>query len=137
VGVGLTWNLFDGLRRESGVSRAESERRRAEEYYRGEVDQATYRAAQAYLEIREAQRRAEIARAAVQAAEEGMRLIRNRYENQIGRMIDVLDAQTDLDRARAEEVRAENDVRQSRARLLYITGTLMAWAMPDGKESRP
>jgi outer membrane protein TolC len=137
VGVGLTWNVFDGLRRESGVSRAESERRRAEERYRGELDRATYQVAQAYLGIREAQRRVEIARAAVQAAEEGMRLFRNRYENQIGRMIDVLDAQTALDRARAEEVRAENDARQSHARLMFVSGTLMAWAVPEGEEARP
>jgi outer membrane protein TolC len=79
----------------------------------------------------------EIARAAVAAAEEGMRLIRNRYENQIGRMIDLLDAQTALDRARAEAVKAENDARQSRARLMYASGTLLSWAAPEGKEARP
>jgi outer membrane protein TolC len=137
VGVGLKWNVFDGLRRESGVSRAASERRKAEEYYRGEKDQAAYQVAQAYLGIREAERRGEIARAAVEAAEEGVRLIRNRYESQIGRMIDVLDAQAALDRARAEAVKAENDVRQSRARLMYASGTLLAWAVPEGKETRP
>jgi outer membrane protein TolC len=135
--VGLKWNVFDGLRRESGVSRAASERRKAEEYYRGEKDQAAYQVAQAYLGIREAERRGEIARAAVEAAEEGVRLIRNRYESQIGRMIDVLDAQAALDRARAEAVKAENDVRQSRARLMYASGTLLAWAVPEGKETRP
>jgi outer membrane protein TolC len=137
VGVGLSWNLFDGLRRESGVSRATSERRRAEERYRGEVDQAAYQVAQGYLGIREARRRLEIARAAVEAAEEGVRLIRNRYENQIGKLIDLLDAQTALDRARVEAVRAENDVLQSRARLMYATGTLLSWAAPEGKEARP
>jgi outer membrane protein TolC len=137
VGVGLTWNVFDGLRRESGVSRAASERRKAEEQYRGERDRAAYQAAQAYLGIREACLRAEIARAAVEAAEEGMRLIRNRYGNQIGRMIDVLDAQTALDRARADAVKAEYDVGQSRARLMFASGTLLAWAVPEGKETRP
>jgi len=137
VGVGLKWNVFDGLRRESGVSRAASERRKAEEYYRGEKDQAAYQVAQAYLGIREAERRGEIARAAVEAAAEGVRLIRNRYENHIGRMIDLLDAQTALDRARAEAAKAENDVRQSRARLMYASGTLLAWAVPEGKETRP
>jgi outer membrane protein TolC len=137
VGVGLTWNVFDGLRRESGVSRAASERRKAEEQYRGERDQAAYQVVQAYLGIREASLRAEIARAAVEAAEEGVRLIRNRYGNQIGRMIDVLDAQTALDRARAEAVKAENDIGQSRARLMFASGTLLNWAVPEGKETRP
>jgi len=137
IGVGLKWNVFDGLRRESGVSRAASDRRKAEEVYRGERDQASYQVVQAYLGIREAQLRGEIARAAVASAEEGMRLIRNRYENQIGRMIDVLDAQTALDRARAEAVKAENDLGQSRARLMFASGTLLSWAVPEGKETRP
>lgn len=137
VGVGLSWNLFDGLRRESAVSRAASERRKAEEQYRGEKDLASYQLAQAYLEVREAQRRAEIAGAAVEAAEEGTRLIRSRYENRLGRMIDVLDAQAALDRARAEAVKAENDVRRSRARLMFASGTLLEWAAPEGKEARP
>ena len=137
VGVGLKWNVFDGLRRESGVSRAASERRKAEEFYRGERDQAAYQVAHAYLGIREAERRAEIARAAVESAEEGMRLIRNRYENHIGRMIDVLDAQAALDRARAEAVKAENDVRRSRAGLMFAAGTLLSWAVPEGKEAKP
>jgi len=137
VGVGLKWNVFDGLRRESGVSRAASERRKAEEAYRGERDQASYQVAQAYLGIREARLRVEIARAAVEAAEEGVRLIRNRYENHIGRMIDLLDAQTALDRTRAEAVKAENDLGQFRARLMYASGTLLSWAVPEGKETRP
>jgi outer membrane protein TolC len=137
VGVGLKWNVFDGLRRESGVSRAASERRKAEEVYRGEREQAAYQVVQAYLGIREALRRAEIARAAVEAAEEGVRLIRTRYENHIGRMVDLLDAQTALDRARAEAVKAENDLGQSRARLMFASGTLLAWAVPEGKGTRP
>jgi outer membrane protein TolC len=136
VGVGLSWNIFDGLRRESAVARAASERRKAEEYYRGEKDLASFHVAQAYLEVRGARRRSEIANSAVKAAEEGSRLIRSRYENQIGRMIDVLDAQAALDRARAEAVKAENDVRRSRARLMFASGTLLEWAVAGGKEER-
>ncbi|MBI5576020.1 MAG: TolC family protein [Deltaproteobacteria bacterium] len=136
AGVGLSWNVFDGLRREAAVSRAASERRKAEENYRGEKDLASFQVAQAYLEVRDAQRRAEIAGAAVAAAEEGARLIRSRYENQIGRMIDVLDAQAALDRARAEAVKAENDVRRSHARLMFASGTLLEWAFREGKEAR-
>ena len=137
VGVGLSWNVFDGLRREAGVSRASSERRKAEEQYRGERDNAAFQVAKAYLGVREAQRRSEIARAAVAAAEEGLRLIRTRYENHLARSLDVLDAQTALHQARADAVKAENDVRHSRARLMYVSGTLLSWAAPGEKEGRP
>ena len=137
VGVGLSWNVFDGLRREAGVSRALSDRRKAEEVYRGERDKAAFQVARAFVELRDAQRRAEIARAAVAAAEEGLRLIRTRYENHLGRLLDVLDAQTALNQSRADAVKAENDVRQFRARLMYVSGTLLSWAAPEEKEARP
>jgi outer membrane protein TolC len=136
VGVGLKWNLFDGLRRESGVSRAAAERRKAQEVYRGEKDRAVFQVTQAYLGIREAQRRVEIARATVASAQEGVRQIRARYENHLGRMIDVLDAQAALNQVRADAVRAENDLRQARARLMYVSGTLLSWAAPSEKETR-
>jgi len=136
VGVGLKWNLFDGLRREAGVSKAALERRKAQEYYRAERDQAVFQVTQAYLGIQEAQRRVEIARAAVASAGEGMRQIRARYENHLGRMIDVLDAQAALNQARADAVKAENDLRQARARLMYVSGTLLSWAAPWEQENR-
>jgi outer membrane protein TolC len=135
VGVGLKWNLFDGMRREAGVSRAASERRKAEEQYRGERDNAAFQVADAYLGVRDARRRSGIVRAAVASAEEGLRLIRARYGNQLARLLDVLDAQTALNRARADAVKAENDLRQSRARLMYVSGTLLSWAWPEEKEA--
>jgi len=54
-------------------------------------------------------------------------------------MIDLLDAQTALNGARADGVRAENDLLHSRARLEAASGTLLSWAMAagpaaDGKE---
>ncbi len=128
IGVGLRWNLFDGLQRESAVSRAAHERRMAEERHRGQRDLASFQVTRAYLGIREAGRRVEIARAAEASAAEGVRKIRARYENQLGRMIDVLDAQSALDQVRADAVKAENDLRHSRARLLHVTGALLPWA---------
>jgi outer membrane protein TolC len=136
VGVGLKWNLFDGLRRESGVSKAAFERLKAEEYYRGERDRASFHVTEAYLGIREASQRVEIARAAVASAEEGVRRIRVRYENQLGRMIDLLDAQAALHQVRADAVKSENDLRHSRARLMYVSGTLLPWAAPEEKGNR-
>lgn len=128
IGVGLRWNLFDGLQRESAVSRAAFERRKAQEQHRGRTDQASFQVTRAYLGIREAGRRVEIARAAEASAAEGVRKIRARYENQLGRMIDVLDAQSALDRVRADAVKAENDLRHSRALLLHVSGGLLPWA---------
>ena len=131
VGVGLTWNLFDGLRREAEVAKASAERGKAREHYRGAEDFAVFQVTQAYLLLEEAARRVEIARAAVASAEEGTRLVRSRYENQLARMIDLLDAQTAQNGARADLVGAENDLQQSRAQLEYASGTLLSWALPE------
>ncbi|NJD62212.1 MAG: TolC family protein, partial [Deltaproteobacteria bacterium] len=136
VGVGLTWNLFDGLRREAAVARSSAESGRAKAYYRGAQDAAAFQVTKAYLGAREAGSRVEIARSAAAAAEEGLRLIRARYENQLARMSDLLDAQSAANAARADLVKAENDLRQSRAELLFATGRLLPWALP-GSEDKP
>ena len=138
VGVGLTWNIFDGMRREAELGKAVAARRQAQAYDRGKRDQAAFEAAQADLGVKEATLRAEIARAALASAEEGVRLLKSRYENHLGRMVDLLDAQTALDGARATRIRAENDVRLSRAQRLYASGGLLSFAAPaeeNGKEN--
>ena len=137
VGVGLTWNLFDGMRREAELGKAVAERRRAQAYHRGMRDQAAFESAQADLGVKEATLREEIARAALASAEEGVRLLKSRYENRLGRTVDLLDAQTALDGARAARIRAENDVRLSRAQRLYASGGLLSFVAPseeNGKE---
>jgi len=136
VGVGLTWNLFDGMRREAELGKAAAERRRAQAYHRGMRDQAAFEAVQADLGVKEATLRGEIARAALASAEEGVRLLKSRYENHLGRMVDLLDAQTALDTARAARIRAENDVRLSRAQRLYASGGLLSFAAESEKNGK-
>ena len=136
VGVGFRWNLFDGMRNEASVARARGESGKAKEQLRGAGDRASFQVSQAYLSVIDAESRLAIAREAVAAAEEGVRLVRARYENQLGRMIDVLDAQSALDGARAGQVRAANDLRQSRTDLEFATGTLLPWAMQGLAQNR-
>lgn len=137
IGVGLSWNLFDGTRREAAAAKAEAESRAARERLRGAQDFAAFQVAQALLAVEDAKARAAIARAALSAAEEGARLVKARHENQLARMIDLLDAQSALDTARADVVRAENDLLRARADLEYATGTLLAWAQGTRASSGP
>jgi len=136
VGVGLTWNIFDGMRREAELGKAVAERRKAQATHRGMRDQAAFEAAQADLGVKEATLREEIARAALASAEEGVRLLTSRYENHLGRMVDLLDAQTALDGARAARIRAENDVRLSRAQRLYASGGLLSFVAPNAEHGK-
>jgi outer membrane protein len=82
----------------------------------------------AWLAVDDAERRVAIARAATSSAEEALRLVRTRYENQLGRAIDVLDVQAALNGARADLVRAENDLLRAHADLELAAGTLLSWA---------
>jgi outer membrane protein TolC len=86
--------------------------------------------------VKEATLRAEIARAALASAEEGVRLLTSRYENRLGRMVDLLDAQTALDAARAARIHAENDVRLSRAQRLYASGGLLSLVAPNAEKGK-
>jgi outer membrane protein TolC len=124
------------LSREAEVGKASAERGKVREYYRGAEDFAAFEVTRAYLAVEESSRRVEIARAAVAAAEEGTRLVKARYENQLERMIDLLDVQTAQNAARADLVRAENDLLQSRAQLEYASGGLLSWALPGSEGSR-
>jgi outer membrane protein TolC len=128
VGLGLRWNLFDGMRKEASTARARVERGRAKEQLRGMGDLAAYQVSEAWLAVADAGARVAIARESVGAAEEGVRLIGARYENQLGKMIDLLDAQAALDGARAGLVRAGNDYVTAQAELEFATGTLLPWA---------
>lgn len=132
VGVGLRWNIFDGLRREAAVGRARAFRERADENYREARDHAAFQVSQAYLFVQEADLRVGIAKAAADAAEEALRLVKSRYGNELARMVDLVDAQAAANASRADLVRAENDVRQARADLEYAGGTLLSWALPGG-----
>ena len=124
------------MRREAEIGKALAERRRAQAYDRGIRDRAAFEAAQADLGVKEAVQREGIAQAALASAEEGVRLLRSRYENHLGRLVDLLDAQTALDGARAAGIRAENDVRISRAQRLYASGGLLPFVAPQGENGK-
>ncbi|MBF6058187.1 MULTISPECIES: TolC family protein [Thiomicrorhabdus] len=61
---------------------------------------------------------------AVKQAEEALELIMRRYENGVATMTEVLLAQTQLDKARADLVSANYDVNVYKAKLRLFTGTM-------------
>ncbi len=106
VGVGVTWNLFDGGRSRAAEAQAEAGARQAESYLAAITKEARYRVHEAWLRWQEAGAGIAIAAGALEAAEEGVRLVRMRYENGLAPMVTLLDAQSALNRARADLARA-------------------------------
>jgi outer membrane protein TolC len=77
------------------------------------------------LRREEAAKRREVARHAISDAEEGVRLIGRRFENSLGTMVELLDAQTALNRARAQLVENESNYALATARLFHVAGIFL------------
>lgn len=121
----LRWELFDGTKREHEISKAKHRMAETEEYLHGLKKAVAFRVYEAYLGVEEAMKNVELSRAALKTAEEGRRLVKVRYENALSPIVDLMDAQVNLDHARANLVAKENEYRIAAANLSYESGTIL------------
>ncbi|AMV73931.1 TolC family protein [Desulfuromonas carbonis] len=133
VGAGLTWELFDGLRRSGSIERTAAQQRaarlQAEELRRAVALQTR----EAELRANEAQLQRDSAQAAVAAAEESQRLLLQRYENGLSPLSDLLASQAALDQARSVLVRASGQMLLARGNVQLQKGLFLKMMLP-GKE---
>jgi outer membrane protein TolC len=122
VGIGLTWRLFDGFRTKAAKAQAEAGALQAESYLAAMTKEARFRVREAWLRLKEAEAGIAIAASALAAAEEGVRLVRVRYENGLAPMVTLLDAQSALNRARSDAARARAGVASAKGELLFRAG---------------
>jgi len=128
----LRVNVFDGLSREKTRSKSVHQAREAEEYLEGFRNKVRFEVHEAFYEVEEAEKKYELAKAAAQSAEEGVRLISKRYENSLAPLVSLLDAQTALDSARASVVEAHGSLNSSLARLGFVSGRLLEGIAESG-----
>jgi len=121
----LRWELFDGISRESERKKAQFHMAEANERLRGLKEFVAFKVEEAYLVIEEAKKNAELSLAAMKSAEEGHKLVKSRYENSLSPIVDLLDVQLNLNRARADAVARENDYKLAIISLSYESGTIM------------
>ncbi|WP_461829658.1 TolC family protein [Aquifex sp.] len=124
VGVGLSWAFNLGF---SPIYKAKSfkEKRLSVTHQREllkkaiffEIDKAFKEYENALYSLRSAESR-------VKQAKEVVRVLQKRYENGMARMVDLLDAQTQLDMARLDYVKALRDCNVARAKVLFSGGIL-------------
>jgi outer membrane protein len=125
VSAFLRWNLFDGAKREYERSKAMHQAKQVQEHLLGMKKAVAYGLYQAQLGVEEATANLELAREALKTAEEGTRLVQMRYENSFSPIVDVLDSQVVLDRARAGLVARENEYRVAVLNLGWESGTIL------------
>jgi outer membrane protein TolC len=121
----LRWELFDGTKREYERAKAKYKAAETEEYLNGLKKAVAFKVYEAYLGIEEAKKNVELSRNALKTAEEGKRLVKIRYENALSPIVDLMDAQVNLDHARANLVAKENEYRLSVINLSYESGTIL------------
>ncbi|KWT82959.1 TolC family protein [Candidatus Magnetominusculus xianensis] len=125
IGVYMKLNVFDGFRREAQLAKARLEAAEAGEHLNGIKKQAAYEVYEAMMSLDESQKRLSLTRDALSAAEEGVRLIEKRYANSLAPMVSLIDAQTALDKVRADAAAAEGQYLVSTATLEYTGGRIL------------
>ena len=126
--VTLRWNLWNGGETKARVeqarfaeSRAEALRKRADSAIQLEVRKA-------YLDVRAAAQRVEVASAAAAEAQEAHRIIQNRHQAGLTTVTELLRSETALAAARTRRLAAIYDHRVAEAALQHAAGTLVAGA---------
>jgi outer membrane protein len=124
VGAVLRVNLYSGSRvsaqtaaAKADLSKVAARRRALELGVRVETQRAFYQAQSTWKSIT-------VARQAVDQAEEGLRIVANRYSSGLLTIVDLLDAQTALQQARTHHFKAMHDYRVARIELALAAGTI-------------
>jgi outer membrane protein TolC len=84
-----------------------------------------YEVREAWLRRIEAEKRLAVSRSAVVSAEEATRLLSRRFENGLATMLELLDAQTALNQARANLVESENNLLLATGRVYFSAGIFL------------
>ena len=122
--VGLHWNLFNGLGDKARIEesshwleRAHADEQRVDSAVRLEVRRA-------WADLRAAQERIEVAKAAVAEAEESLRITQNRYEAGMSNVTDLLRNETVVLESRTRYLTAVGDQRIAATMLDLAAGRL-------------
>jgi outer membrane protein len=120
--LGLSYPLFNQLNREEGIVRADVAERNAEATLRDSKLLARQNLIQYLGAMRTAQEQMEIQVASVAAAEEDLRVQKQRYQLGASLQLDVLTSETALVQARAALIQARYDYRVAKAQLEALIG---------------
>jgi outer membrane protein TolC len=129
VGAVLRWELFDGLRRSNELDAARARQGATREYLEHYRKEVALEVADRFLKRDEAAKRLEVARNSVADSEEAYRLVEKRFSNSLAQLVELLDAQTALNDARATLVENEGNYVLATVGLQYAAGVLLEEVM--------
>jgi outer membrane protein TolC len=120
----FSWELFDGAKRHHEKQKARYQIEETREQLERLMDGAAFQVFESFLGVEEALKNAELAKAALDTAEEGQRLVRLRYENSLSPLVDLLDAQVSLDQVRTNVLVRKKEQQLALLRLCFDSGIL-------------
>jgi outer membrane protein len=124
LGVGMSWNIFEGGSNYYDVSRAKTVSSKLGYLLKSLQDQISLEVKNSYLSAQEARARTTVAEKAIDQAKENLRIQKDRYNLQVATTTNVLDAQALLDQAMKNYITARADYAKAVASLNSAMGTL-------------
>lgn len=120
----LSWNAFDAGGTSAAVDRAQAARIETAAKLRQAEEGIQFQVREALRKSREADEAVAARERAAEQAQEAQRLVKKRYENGLATMVELLAAQTQLDKAQADLVAARYEQVAQRAELKRAVGLL-------------
>jgi outer membrane protein len=117
-----SWNFWEWGRTKNRVNASRSRENQTAYSLQNIKDQVTLEVKNSWLTLHEAEKQLAVTQKAIEQAEENYRISRERYHEQVGTSMDVLDAQTLLTRAKSDYFNALSDYNISMARLERAMG---------------
>jgi len=125
VAAFLRWNIFDGMLGSHEAGKAKHRANEAFFHLDGLKKTASFNVRCAWLDVEEAMKKMELSEAALKSSEEGERLLRLRYENSLSQIVELLDAQLSVERARANHVMSKDALASALLDLSLESGTIL------------
>ncbi|MBW2071353.1 MAG: TolC family protein [Deltaproteobacteria bacterium] len=124
VGATLSLNLYSGYNLQARVAEARARLAQMQAKRQQLELGIAVETRRSYLEAQSSWQCMQVARGAIAQAEEGLRIVSNRYKNGLNTIVNLLDAEVALQQARRNYSRARHDYTVARARLALAAGTL-------------
>jgi outer membrane protein TolC len=122
VGLGIRYRLFDGTEYKARVRKAKAQGAQLGSMIEAMRQGIRLEVQAAWADRVAAERRLEVAKAALERAEEALRIVRDRYGEGMAVMVELLGAEAAFTQAQANHVMAEGDVWLTRAALDLASG---------------
>jgi outer membrane protein TolC len=124
LGGQVSWQLFDGGVTNGAIQRAQASRDELAAKLSQAENGVSYQVAEAWRRADEAQRRVAARELAVSQAEEAQRIVEERYAGGATTITELLGAQAQLDKTRADLVAARYELKVQRANARLAVGRL-------------